>query len=416
MSDIDFMKISDLCINVISGGTPLRSHSEYYEDGTIPWLKTGDIKKNFIYEVEEFISEKGLKNSSAKLIPVNSVIVAMYGDGNTAGSVAVNKIKLATNQACCNLIVDSKKAHYLYIYYYLKGSYNNLVGLKLGGSQQNLNAKTVKDFPIRKFDLAVQKKIAAILSSYDDLIENNRRRIAILENMAEEIYREWFVRFRFPGYQNAEFEKGIPKGWEIVELNKIATENSKSVKAGNHLSNRFYMPLDIMGSKQFLPIDHYDYTEAQSSLVTFEKGEFVFGAMRPYQHKVVIAPFDGITRTTCFVIKPKEDYLYSYLYLTLFKKSTIDYAMLIANGSDRPYTVWNKGMEKMEVFKPSEQILKSFEMIARPILDSIVSYYFLQKKLNETRDSLLPRLISGKLSVENLDIQFPPSMIEDGAA
>ncbi len=221
MKNINLIHLKDCCTKVVSGGTPLRSKPEYYENGVIPWLKTGDIKKNFIYEVDEYITQTGLENSSAKLIPQNSVIVAMYGDGNTAGNVAVNKIQLTTNQACCNLIVDTQKAHYLYVFYYLKGSYNNLVGLKLGGSQQNLNARTIKNFPIRLPPLETQKKIAAVLSAYDDLIENNKRQIALLENMAEEIYREWFVRFRFPGWQRTQFEKGIPKNWKIKKLNQL---------------------------------------------------------------------------------------------------------------------------------------------------------------------------------------------------
>ena len=93
-------KLGNLCIKVSSGGTPLRSISEYYENGTIPWLKTGEVKKGVIYDTEEKITESGLENSSTKLIPANSVIVAMYGDGDTAGNVAINKIPLATNQAC----------------------------------------------------------------------------------------------------------------------------------------------------------------------------------------------------------------------------------------------------------------------------------------------------------------------------
>ncbi len=297
-----------------------------------------------------------------------------------------------------------------FVYYYL--SLLDFSYLNSGSAQPSLNRNILHKLKINVPCPESQKKIAAILSAYDDLIENNKRRIALLENMAEEIYREWFVRFRFPNYKNAEFEKGIPKGWEVVELKEIAIESSKSTKAGEHLAHRLYLPLDNMGSKQFLPLDHYPYTDAQSSLVTFERGEFIFGAMRPYQHKVVIAPFDGITRTTCFVIKPAQDYLYSYLYLTLFKKSTIDHAMLISNGSDRPYTVWSRGMENMGVIRPDDCTLKSFEKIARPILDSVVSYYFLQRKLEETKNTLLPRLISGKLTVENLNIQFPPSMVE----
>lgn len=208
-------KLANLCFRISSGGTPLRSISRYYENGTIPWLKTGEVKKGLIYHTEEKITENGLENSSAKLIPENSVIVAMYGDGDTAGNVAINKIPLATNQACCNFTLNPEQAHYRYVYYYLKGSYNNLINLKLGGSQQNLNAQSLKSFSIHHPRVETQKKIAAILSAYDDLIENNRRRIALIEKMAEEIYREWFVRMRFPSYEKAKIIKGVPEGWNF---------------------------------------------------------------------------------------------------------------------------------------------------------------------------------------------------------
>ena len=210
MSGWKTTRLGDLCSHVTSGGTPLRSVREYYEGGTIPWLKTGEVKKGYVWEVEEYITERGLKESSAKLIPANSLIVAMYGDGNTAGNVAMNKVPLATNQACCNFTLNPKIADYRYIYHYLKGSYSNLVGLKLGGSQQNLNAATLKAFPINVPPLVTQQKIAAILSAYDDLIANHQRRLTLLERMAEDIYREWFVRLRFPGHEQVKIEKGVP--------------------------------------------------------------------------------------------------------------------------------------------------------------------------------------------------------------
>ena len=201
-----------LCKRVTSGGTPSRAVPEYF-GGTIPWVKTGEVKKGFIFSTEECITELGLENSSAKLIPANSLIVAMYGDGDTAGNVAINKIPVTTNQACCNFVVDPGKADYRFLYYYLKGNYSNLVGLKLGGSQQNLNAATLKRFPVPVVSLDVQRKVVAILSAYDDLIANNQRRIALLESMAEEIYREWFVRMRFPGAKPEAFVQGLPQDW-----------------------------------------------------------------------------------------------------------------------------------------------------------------------------------------------------------
>jgi type I restriction enzyme, S subunit len=281
-----------------------------------------------------------------------------------------------------------------------------------GSTVEHVRVRDAEKITIPYPDLATQRKIAAILTAYDDLIEVNKRRIALLEKMAEELYREWFVRLRFPGYQNARFVKGVPEGWEVVELKDICYEASKNTKAGHHLSDRLYLPLDSLATKKMLPTDHYDYTAAQSSLALFERGDILFGAMRPYQHKVVVAPFKGVTRTTMFVIRPRDSYLHAYTYLNLFQNSSIEYATLICNGVDRPYAVWKRGMERMKVFLPKEEALLKFEKIVGPILENIHEFYFIQRKLAETRDLLLPRLISGKLSVEDLDIQFPPSMQE----
>lgn len=166
-------RIADVCKRVCSGGTPNRRHEEYYQNGTIPWLNTGEIAFNRIYHTDRFITETGLNNSSAKWVPANTVIVAMYGA--TAARVAITKIPLTTNQACCNLIVDEEVADYRYIYYYLYSQYAKLASLANGGAQQNLNAGQIKDYPIDLPSLATQKKIADILSMLDDKIENNAR-------------------------------------------------------------------------------------------------------------------------------------------------------------------------------------------------------------------------------------------------
>ncbi|WP_077339114.1 restriction endonuclease subunit S [Pseudocolwellia agarivorans] len=306
-------------------------------------------------------------------------------------------------------VQDYKGNNPRFVYYYLQTVLSenfNSAGAVPGVNRNYLHKIKVPPLPNGK------DKIAAILTSYDELIECNKQKIEALQQIAIEIYKEWFIRFRFPGHANTEFYKGMPKDWDIVELNQIADESSKSCKAGDHLRERRYLPLDVMGGKQFLPIDDYSYEEAKSSLVTFEQGDFIFGAMRPYQHKVNIAPFNGITRTTCFVIRPKEAYLYSYLYLSLYKESTIDYAMQISNGSDRPYTVWKRGLERMKVIRPPKEILVIFEDKVKPIFEKIVGFYQLQKELKQTKELLHPRLISGKLAVADLNIQFPPSMQE----
>lgn len=162
----------NISAQIYSGGTPKSTVAEYY-GGNIPWLNTKEINFCRIYKTEKTITDEEFNNSSAKWIPANSVIVAMYGA--TAGKTAITRVPLTTNQACCNLTIDSTKADYRFVYYALCNDYAFLSSLANGGAQQNLNAQQIKEFEIPFPSLRVQKCIADILSSIDDKIELNRR-------------------------------------------------------------------------------------------------------------------------------------------------------------------------------------------------------------------------------------------------
>ena len=162
---VEFKEIQSVCKNITSGGTPSTSRIEYY-GGKIPWLRTQEVDWLEIYDASIKITEEGLNNSSAKLIPSNCVIVAMYGA--TAAKVAINKIPLCTNQACCNLEIDEKQADYKYVFYWLCNEYINLRNLG-EGSQSNINGKKVKKFLIPLPPLAVQEEIVKILDNFTEL-------------------------------------------------------------------------------------------------------------------------------------------------------------------------------------------------------------------------------------------------------
>lgn len=160
-----WMTIKNICRKVSSGGTPSTSTSEYY-GGNIPWLRTQEINWNEIYDTEVKITEFALKNSSAKIIPENCVIVAMYGA--TAAKAAINRIRLSTNQACCNLEIDKSIALYRYVFYWISSQYDNIKNLGQG-SQSNINAGIIKDYPIPVPPLEEQERIVAILDRFDAL-------------------------------------------------------------------------------------------------------------------------------------------------------------------------------------------------------------------------------------------------------
>ena len=164
-NQVAWKKISEICVNICSGGTPPREKSDYFI-GNIPWLRTQEVNWADVYDTELKISEEAVKNSSAKIIPSNCVIVAMYGA--TAAKACINKIELTTNQACCNLQIDPEKALYKYVYFWLCNNYEKLKSLG-EGSQNNLNAMKIKEYPIPVPSMEEQSRIVSILDRFEAL-------------------------------------------------------------------------------------------------------------------------------------------------------------------------------------------------------------------------------------------------------
>ena len=218
----------NISAQIYSGGTPKSTVAEYY-GGNIPWLNTKEINFCRIYKTEKTITDEEFNNSSAKWIPANSVIVAMYGA--TAGKTAITRVPLTTNQACCNLTIDSTKADYRFVYYALCNDYAFLSSLANGGAQQNLNAQQIKEFEIPSPSLGEQKRIADILSSIDDKIELNRRINDNLEQQAQALFKAWFVDFEpFKDGEFVDSELGrIPEGWKVTELGKVTKQITERV-------------------------------------------------------------------------------------------------------------------------------------------------------------------------------------------
>lgn len=258
--------------------------------------------------------------------------------------------------------------------------------------------------PIPSID--IQRRIASILSAYDNLIENNTRRIAILEEMARRIYEEWFVRFRFPGHEQVkmvESELGlIPEGWGVGCLCDVFDNVRQSTKPGEHLRQRRYVPIDCIGRRTLVLPETRPYEEAQSSLILFETDDILFGAMRPYFHKVAIAPCAGVTRTTCFVLRAKNSEFGAYGTMLAFSDPVVAYASAHTQGATIPYAVWDGSLANYAIPIPPESLLRQFNELVQPMLMWLRRAMFRQENLRATRDLLLPKLISGELDVSTL--------------
>jgi type I restriction enzyme S subunit len=212
-----------------TGGTPKSTVAEYYENGNIPWINSGELNNPFISTTSNFITQKGYDNSSAKLFPPQTVLLAMYGA--TAGKASLLEFEACTNQAICAIMPNQDILLPRFLKYKLDTMYNYLVGLSTGSARDNLSQDGIKALELCIPPLSEQKKIASVLSALDDKIALNKKMNQKLERMAKRLYDYWFVQFDFPDKNghpykttggpmiyNPTLKREIPVGWEVKSL------------------------------------------------------------------------------------------------------------------------------------------------------------------------------------------------------
>lgn len=195
-SAIRWMKLGDICLHSYSGATPKKSNSEYYTNGTIPWIRTQDVVFNNIYKVDAYITEKAVQETGAKWIPENCVIVAI--SGASAGRCAINKIKATTNQHCLNMEIDSSKALYKYVFYCLCNQEEELI-LKKQGARGDLNSSIILGMKIPIPPLEQQQRIVGILDRFDTLCNDITSGLPAEIEMRQkqyEYYRDKLLTFK----------------------------------------------------------------------------------------------------------------------------------------------------------------------------------------------------------------------------
>ena len=245
-----------------------------------------------------------------------------------------------------------------------------------------------------------QKRIAGILSAYDELIENSQRRIKVLETMARNLYREWFVHYRYPGHENTPLIPSplgdIPKGWEVKKLGDIAEDMRRNVAKGELEEPTPYVGLEH-SPRRSLALDAWETaTELGSNKLEFKKGEVLFGKIRPYFHKVSVAPFDGLCSADTIVIRARRPEYYSIVVACVSSDAFVAEASATANGAKMPRANWDV-LEKFLVVVPNVDVAERFSELLAAIISQQQKLVFQIQNLRKTRDLLLPRLLSGQI-------------------
>lgn len=306
-------------------------------------------------------------------------------------------------------VKDNKGNNIYFIYYFLKTI--DFDRFNSGAGVPTLNRNHLNSLKIKIPDLETQEKIADILSTYDKLIENNNRRIKILEEIAEEIYKEWFVRMRFPGHKNTTFEKGIPKGWEVVKVRDLAKkiESGKRPKA-NYSEEHMVVSLgaaDIKSlgeyedSKEYL-IPYSFFKEMRRGKV--EDKDIAIYKDGAYTGKTTMFrdgfPYSNIAvNEHVFLVQCKDPKLQNYLLFTLKQKSYFDLIQALSMTSAQPGLNQNK-LKNIKIQIPTNDLVEKFHILTESLLKQIFNLAKQNQNLKKQRDLLLPRLMNGTIQVK----------------
>ena len=254
--------------------------------------------------------------------------------------------------------------------------------------------------------IQAQDRIASFLSAYDNLLENNARRIKILEKMAQMIYREWFVNFRFPGHEKVKMvdsEMGsIPKGWDASCVGRLAEELRDSTNPAELAPDTPCVGLEHIPRKSIALSDWGSAGEVQSTKLRFKRGDILFGKIRPYFHKVVVAPIAGVCSSDAIVIAPKKAEFLPLVLCCVSSEDFVAHATHTSQGTKMPRANWDV-LTRYPVPLPEASILTRFNDAIKPMIELIVNLIFRNRNLRQTRDLLLPKLVSGEINVEHFE-------------
>ena len=298
--------------------------------------------------------------------------------------------------------LDKNKADPLFYYFYFKSPYSGIRAIVQQCAQSGIRGNDLKKISVKYPALDTQQKISHILSTYDDLIDATRRRIQLLEEAARLLYREWFVYFRFPGHEKVKNVDGVPEGWKKTTLGKLSNRIKKSYSINDE--DLPLVDLARIQSRTLAVSDIGAASDLETSRIIFERDDVLFSSIRPYLHKVVLAPFKGITNTSIFVVRAKKQNYRAYLTLLMFSDYAVQFANQHSTGTKMPVVKWDS-VSMIPAWILPENIMNKFQDIAGPMLEQIQLSSFINQKLAQARDLLLPRLMSGKIDVSKIDIK-----------
>lgn len=425
----------DLLVNVteiiFSGGTPSTKNEEYWS-GEFKWLSSGETRNDFINDTEKTITNLGIKNSSTRLAKQNDVVIASAGQGNTRGQISFSLIDTYINQSVIALRSNSKKLNSFFLYYNLKGRYDELRHISDGNSSRgSLTTKMIKELNIKFPSLKEQKNISNILYILDSKIYINNKINEKLESTAKALYNEWFVNFNFPneeglpykdnGGEFYETELGeIPVGWEAVEIGDLCEVTiggywGQDMEFKNSIPSICFRGTDLQHLKEYgfsndAPIRWIKESDLNKRIL--EESDVLIGGsgLGPVGRSQcfvsefnVLYEFPIIYSNFCKRIRFKNKQLAIYVEHILENLYTTREINNYVNGTSVPNLDIN-GLLKHKIILPTSDILLVFSKIKGKLFSN--KFLGENKKLNNLKNVLIYKLMSGQIDTNDLDLNW----------
>jgi type I restriction enzyme, S subunit len=409
--------LESISARISSAGTPARKKAEYFSNDLSGhlWVKSKELLDCAIEDTEERITEDGLQHSSAKYFPPHTVLVAMYGAN--VGQLGWLRQSATVNQAICGLVIDEHKADWRFVFYSLLLNRGDLTVQAQGAAQQNLNQDLIRQFSISLPPLPVQQRIAGILSVYDELIENSQRRIKILESMSRSLYREWFIHFRFPGHENhprVDSSLGeIPQGWKVTTLGAVTTKiGSGATPRGGKEAYK------SEGIHLIRSLNIYDYNFEFSNLAYIDEKQ------ASALNNVIVEPNDVLLNITgasvarcslvpnyllparvnqhvAIVRADRKKVSPFYLIDAINSDDRKQQLLALAQGGATREALTKDTISNFQIIFPPPTLMERYDNAAGGIHKQREALLRQIENLRRTRDLLLPRLLSGNVSLSS---------------
>ncbi|MEC7119242.1 MAG: restriction endonuclease subunit S [Pseudomonadota bacterium] len=394
------------CARFMSGGTPYKKNPDFW-NGSIPWVSSGEMTEQFIMQTSLSITKEGA-DAGSKIVPKGTIFAVVRGMSlATEFRISYACREMAFNQDLKALVVKDDIDSY-FLFCALRANSKNIRDLstEAGHGTKKLEMQVLESYEIHIPSIAEQKKAASVIKNYDDLIQTNQQRITLLEEAAQRLYDEWFVKLRFPNHEQVPVVDGVPDGWTLGSVGDFYETSSGGTPSR---SNMDYYGGDILWVRTQELNGNYIFETSEKITIDAVKNS----SAKIFPENTVLVAMYGVTigelailgatastnQACCAILEKHEcsSYIHAFLFFLFNKKGLLN----IAQGSAQTNV--------------SQQVIKAFPMMMPParIMEKFITFcepHFLLKKelelqnqkLMQARDELLPRLMSGRLDVSRM--------------